>query len=59
MPNLKYPEGPLCMLQVILEFPSLAKAEEWHDSEAYQKILPARLETTDTNKTTFYIAEGM
>ena len=59
LPELKCVEGPVQMLQVILKFPSLEKAVEWHDSPEYQAIVPARLETTDTEKSTFYIAEGM
>ena len=58
-PNLKCIEGPVQTLQVVLEFPSLEKAVAWHDSPEYQAILPARLATTDTEKSTVYITEGL
>ena len=44
--DIKFKEGPAQMLTVMLEFPSIEKAVAWHDSKAYQKILPARLEVS-------------
>ena len=44
--DIKFKEGPAQMLNVILEFPSIEKAMAWHDSKAYQKIVPARLEVS-------------
>jgi len=44
--DIKFKEGPAQMLTVMLEFPSIKKAMAWHDSKAYQKILPARLEVS-------------
>ncbi len=29
-------------LNVILEFPDAAKAQQWYDSEAYQNVIPIR-----------------
>ena len=58
-PDLKCVEGPVLTLQVVLEFPSLEKAVAWHDSPEYQAIMPARLATTDTEKSTVYITEGL
>jgi uncharacterized protein (DUF1330 family) len=41
---------------VVLEFPSMAKAKAWHESEAYQKILPIR-NASSTSRV--YIVEGV
>jgi uncharacterized protein (DUF1330 family) len=40
---------------VILEFPDLEKAKAWHESQAYQKILPIR-NASSTSRV--YIVEG-
>ena len=40
---------------VVLEFPSMARAKAWHESAAYQKILPIR-EASSTSRV--YIVEG-
>jgi uncharacterized protein (DUF1330 family) len=41
---------------VVIEFPSVAKAKAWHESEAYQKILPIR-NASSTSRV--YIVEGV
>ena len=40
---------------VVIEFPSRAVAEGWHNSPAYQKILPLRLGSSTGN---FVIVDG-
>ena len=34
---------------VIIQFPSRTAAEDWYDSEAYQKIISLRLKSTSGN----------
>ena len=34
---------------VIIEFPTLQAAEDWYHSDAYQKIIPLRLNSTSGN----------
>ena len=39
------------MLSFIIEFPSSENAEKWYNSEAYQKIVPKRIEMADFHMT--------
>ena len=39
--------GDTQMLSFIIEFPSSENAEKWYNSEAYQKIVPKRIEMAD------------
>ncbi len=41
---------------VILEFPGIEQVKAWYYSEAYQQILPLRLESVDS---TFVVVEGL
>jgi uncharacterized protein (DUF1330 family) len=41
---------------VVLEFPGIAQVKAWYNSEAYQNILPLRLESVDS---TFVVVEGL
>ncbi len=41
---------------VVLEFPSMVQAKAWHESPAYQKIVPIR-NASSTSRV--YIAEGV
>ncbi|MDR3431701.1 MAG: DUF1330 domain-containing protein [Rouxiella aceris] len=43
-------------LMVVLAFSSLEKAHAWHDSPAYQAILPCRLQATTTQT---WLVEGI
>jgi len=38
---------------VVIRFPSLAHADAWHNSAAYQAVLPIRLEAADVVLTTY------
>jgi uncharacterized protein (DUF1330 family) len=42
---------------VVLEFPSVERARAWHDSPAYQAILPIRVRNARTNFLT--VVEGV
>ena len=43
--------GDTQMLSFIIEFPSSENAEKWYNSEAYQKIVPKRIEMADFHMT--------
>ena len=42
-------------LVVIVRFPSIAKVNEWFDSEEYQQLVPLRDEGTDMKMTSYEI----
>lgn len=56
--NTEVVEGTLGAypLKVILEFPTIAAAKGWYNSEEYQAILPHRLKNSNGN---FIWAEGV
>ncbi|MEM9332213.1 MAG: DUF1330 domain-containing protein [Pseudomonadota bacterium] len=40
-------------LAVVVRFPSMEKLEAWHDSKAYQALVPLRLEASDQEITVY------
>ena len=54
---LEVKEGEAPSRVVVIEFPDMAAAEAWYDSEEYQKLIPVR-QANSTNKR-FFIVEGV
>lgn len=43
-------------LAVVVRFPTMADLDAWHDSKAYQDLIPLRLESSDQEITVYQLA---
>jgi len=43
-------------LAVVVRFPTIAALDKWHDSKAYQDLIPLRVESSDQEITVYQLA---